>query len=82
MNVKCKVYLVLGREREKRVCVCVCLCLYFMVFSQIIDFYFRISYFKIEIVEGIFVVGFKVIVNIWSFGKNKNFSIRNKYKYL
>lgn len=71
MNVKGKVYLVLGREREKSVCLC--LCFYFMVFSQIIDFYFRISYFKIEVVEGIFVIGFKIIVNVWSFGNNKEF---------
>lgn len=83
MNVKCKAYLVSGREREKRGCVCVCLCLcfYLMVPSQTIDLYLRTSYSKTEIVEGISAVGLKVIANIWSPGKNKNFSIRNKYKY-
>lgn len=52
-----------------------------MVPSQTIDLYLRTSYSKTEIVEGISAVGLKVIANIWSPGKNKNFSIRNKYKY-
>lgn len=79
MNVKGKAYLVSGREREKSVCLC--LCFYLMVPSQTIDLYLRTSYSKTEIVEGISAVGLKVIANIWSPGKNKNFSIRNKYKY-